>query len=567
MAEDEPGQDRSAPTPESAAAPAREPELTQESAPEPHSGPQAEPQAESLAEPQAEPQAESLSELPTGSAGERKGAFRLPAGRRLVLAGARGVVGLVGVGIAIATVSAATVLPIPVLGTGATSSVVNPVAAAQQRICPGPVLRLGDETGQEATTAISLGRAEVARSSTRGTPALENLTPTGNAANTPSERLVLAPAAAGEDPGLLAGSQSQYASAPDYVGFAATDCAAPSSESWLVGGSTVTGRTTLLELNNPSKVAALVGITVFSETGTIQAAGTDGILVPAGGQHILSLAGFAPGIASPVVRVVSQGGQVTAHLQESIVRTLDPGGVDLVGTTTRPSTVTVIPGIVVADHETIEAAAGLQGYQDIHGVLRVLVPGDPGDGTTSVTVSVISEDASSPTSEATITVDTGRVADVPLGDFAAGTYTIVVTTEKPAVATIRTSAVTLAAGAEPRVTATDLAWFVGAPELRDRALVSIAPGPQPMVHLVNTGTAEAVVTLEPTSGGGAGNTVTIAVGGAVAVPVTGGQSYLLAGFASLRASVSYQGDGRLAGFVAHPQERLAQPVTVYHQFG
>ena len=559
MAEDEPGQDRSEPIPESAAAPAGESEGAQDSAPEPYSEPPAESHAESHSEPHG------------NDRGDPKGTLRRPAGRRLVLAGARGAVGLVGIGLAIATVSAATVLPIPVLGTGATSTVVNPVAATQQRICPGPVLRLGDDAGQEATTAISLGRADVERASTRGTPALENLAPTGNAANTPSERLVLDPAAAGEDPGLLAGSQSQYVDAPDYVGFAATDCAVPSSESWLVGGSTVTGRTTLLELNNPSKVAALVGVTVFSETGTIQAAGTDGILVPAGGQHILSLAGFAPGIASPVVKVISEGGQVTAHLQESIVRTLDPGGVDLVGTTTRPSTVTVIPGIVVADHETIEAAAGLQGYQDIQGVLRVLVPGDPGDGSTSVTVSVISEDASSPTSEATITVDTGRVADVPLGDFAAGTYTIVVTTEAPAVAAIRTSAVTLAAaasaGAEPTVAATDLAWFVGAPELRDRALVSTAPGPQPMVHLVNTGTAEAVVTLEPTSGGGAGNTVTIAAGGAVAVPVTDGRSYLLSGFDSLRASVSYQGDGRLAGFVTHPQERLAQPVTVYHQFG
>lgn len=490
-------------------------------------------------------------------------------GRRLVLAGARGAVGLVGVGVAAAAVAAATLLPIPVLGTGSTSSVVNPVAATQQRVCPGPVLRLGDDTGQEATTANSLGMPEVERASTRGTPDLENLTPTGNAANVPSQRLVLAPAAAGEDPGLLAGSQSQYAEAGDYVGFAATDCAVPSSESWLVGGSTLTGRTTLIELNNPSKVAALVSITVFSETGQIEAAGTDGILVPAGGQSILSLAGFAPGIASPVVRVVSTGGQVTAHLQESIVRTLEPGGVDLFGATTRPSTVTVIPGIIVEGQETIEAAVGLPGYQDILGALRVFVPGVPGAGSTSVTVSVISEDGSAPTSEATIMVDTGRVADVPLGGFAGGTYTIIVSSESPAVAAVRTSTVTLAAGAapeaEPTVTATDVAWFVGAPELRDRALVSVAPGPSPVLHLVNTGAVEAVVTLEPAAG--AGNTVTVAAGGAVAVPVIEGQSYTLAGFDSLRVSVSYQGDGRLAGFVVRPQERLAQPVTVYHQFG
>lgn len=496
---------------------------------------------------------------------------RRPSGRRIVLAGARGVVGLIGVGVAIATVTAATVLPLPTLGTGATSTVVNPVAATQQRICPGPILKLGDDTGQEATTALSLGSADIERAATRGTPALENLTPTDNTANIPSQRLILPPAAAGEDPGLLAGSQSQYVDAGDDVGFAATDCAAPSSENWLVGGSTVTGRTTLLELSNPSNVAALVTLSLYSETGAVEAAGTDGILVPAGSQRILSLAGFAPGIASPAVRIDSKGGQVSAHLQESIVRTLDPGGLDILGATTRPATTTIIPGIVVADHDAIESAAGLQGYQDIQGALRVLVPGDPGDGPNSVTVSVISEDGTAPTSEATITVDTGRVTDVPLGDFAAGNYTIIVTSDAPAVSAIRTSTVTLRAGATPdaapTVEATDVAWFVGAPELHDQALVAVAPGPGATLHLANAGETDAVVTLEPTAGDGAGNTVTIAAGSALAVPVTAGQSYTLTGFDSLRATVSYQGDGRLAGFVIHPQERLAQAVTVYHQYG
>ncbi len=122
-----------------------------------------------------------------------------------------------------------------------------------------------------------------------------------------------------------------------------------------------------------------------------------------------------------------------------------------------------------------------------------------------------------------------------------------------------------AEGATPAVGVTDFAWFVGAPELHGPALVSVAPGPAPMLHLVNTGSADAVVTIDADAG--ADNTVTVPAGGAVAVRVTDAQSYTLAGFDSLRVAVSYQGDGRLAGFVLHPQERLAQPVTVYHQFG
>lgn len=512
---------------------------------------------------------------------------RPSASRRLVLVGARSAIGIIGVAAAAVTVAAATWLPIPVLGTGPSSTVVTPVAATQLRICPGPVLRLGDDTGQEATTALSLGRADVVRFSTRGTPALENMETTGEESNTPSQRLSLPAGEAGEDPGLLAGSQSQYADADDYVGFAATDCATPSSESWLVGGSTITGRTTLIELNNPSKVGSLVSITVYSETGIVSAAGTDGIAVPAGGQRILSLAGFAPGVASPVIRVVSTGGQVTASLQQSIVRTLDPGGVDLFGATTRPSTLTVIPGVIISDHDAIDAAAGIDGYGDIGGVLRVFVPGsggavDPGAAPIPVTVTAIPEDGESSPIVSTLEVDPGIVTDVPLGDFAPGSYTITVASEAEAVAAVRTSTVTITGGTDAGggdaasgdtgpapdaadVVATDFAWFVGAPELHERALVSVAPGPSPVLHLVNPGTADAVVTIEASAG--AGNTVTVPAGGAVAVPVMDGRSYLLAGFDILRAGIGYQGDGRLAGFVVRPQERVAQPITVFRHYG
>lgn len=519
----------------------------------------------------------------------------VPSARRLALVGARSAIGLVGVAVAAVAVAAATWLPTPVIGTGPSSTVVTPVAATQLRICPGPILRLGDATGQEATTAISLGRADVVRSATHGTPSLENMDATGNETNAPSQRLSLPPAEAGEEPGLLAGSQSQYAEADDYVGFAATDCATPGSESWLVGGSTTTGRTTLIALNNPSKVASTVSITVYSETGIVNAAGTEGIVVPSGGQRILSLAGFAPGLANPVIRVVSTGGQVTANLQQSIVRTLVPGGVDLFGASTRPSTFTVIPGVAITDHDTIEAAAGADGYQDIGGVLRMFVPG-PGDGADSgsapfpVTVTAIPEDGESPAIASTLEVDPGVVTDFPLGDFEAGNYTITVLSDVAAVAAVRTSTVTIAGGtilddtdaggtdAGPgdaasdgtasgtvEVASTDFAWFVGAPELHGQALVSVAPGPSPLLHLVNTGTTDAVVTIEASAG--AGNTVTVPAGGAVAVPVTDGLSYTLAGFDTLRVGVSYQGDGRLAGFVVRPQERVSQPVTVYHQYG
>ncbi len=490
--------------------------------------------------------------------------------RKFALAGARGVVGLIGVGIAAVTVAAATWLPLPVVGAGPESTVITPVASTQQRICSGPILRLGDETGQDATTAISVGSASVTSAATVGTPRLENLDSTEVESNTPAQRLILDPGEEGAVPGLLAGSQSQFVDESDYVGFAASDCAKASSDSWLVGGSTITGRTTLLELGNPSKVASTVSIEIYSETGIVDTAGTEGIVVPPGGTRVLSLAGFAPGIAQPVVHVVSTGGQVAASLQESIVRTLTPGGVDVFGASTRPSTFTVIPGVVISAADSLEATGGLDGYQDITSSLRVLVPGT---GSTAVTVSAYAEDGTTAPNVSELTVDAGKVTDIPLGDFAEGTWTLTVSSEEPAVAAARSSTVTLAddpaadvaTGADPLVTATDFAWFVGAPELSGTALVSVANGPNPILHLVNTGSTSAVVTIDASVG--ADTTVTIAADRAVAIPVVGALSYTLRGFDSLRASVSYQEDGKLSGFVVSPPERVSQPVTVYHQFG
>lgn len=492
--------------------------------------------------------------------------------RRLALVGARGALGFVAIGIAGASIAAATLIPLPQVGVGPTSTVVSPVAATQQRICAGPVLQLGNDIGQDATTAISVGRADVTQAATTGTPLRENMDATENATNTPSQRLMLAPPPAGEEPGVLAGSQSQVVDAPDITGFAASECVKPSAESWLVGGSTLTGRTTLLSLSNPSKVNATVRLTIYSENGRVDAVGTEGIVVQPGGRRVLSLAGFAPGIASPVVKVESFGGQVAAALQQSIVRTLTPGGIDVVTSSTVPASVTVIPGIVIANQSHVTTASTINGYDDLAGVLRVFVPGE---GRSEVTISALPEDGVGLAHSSTLSVEGGVVTDLPLGEFTDGTWTLTVTSDRTVVAAARTSTVTLddtpAIDSDQTqitpdaVVATDFAWFVGAPALTQRSLVSVATGPDPVLHLVNTETSDAVITIDATAG--AGTTVTVPAGGALAVPVAGGVSYIVSGFQTVRIAVTYQGDGALAGFVVSPPDRGSQSVTVFNQYG
>ena len=105
----------------------------------------------------------------------------------------------------------------------------------------------------------------------------------------------------------------------------------------------------------------------------------NGIDVPAGAQRVLSLAGFAPGLVSPVVHVEARGGQVIAFLQQSIVRGLDAVGVDLVDAAPDPATDLTFPGVRVFDSVGVNRALSLDDWDDVAPIVRIAEPGDDGD--------------------------------------------------------------------------------------------------------------------------------------------------------------------------------------------
>src|SRR4051794_22878165 len=76
--------------------------------------------------------------------------------------GARVLAGVVAVGGAGALVLGAAALPSPAAATSGTD--VTPVPVDQLRVCPGPLIQLGDD--QAATTMTSFGSPDV----TAGTP-------------------------------------------------------------------------------------------------------------------------------------------------------------------------------------------------------------------------------------------------------------------------------------------------------------------------------------------------------------------------------------------------------------
>jgi hypothetical protein len=504
-----------------------------------------------------------LPDEPTGEAHERDDLFpdetELPSrvrtpvtARGVAIIGARTVAGLVAVGVAVATVAAASLLPLPTVTAKAPAFTVVPVPTAQQLVCPGAILRLADDSGAGATDVSAIGRPTVLSEASGGnvdSVAIQNSeAQTGGGAAAPT---VISTPPNQADPSaqlLLSGAQSQQVDAGDFVGLAAAACTRAVGESWLVGGSTTVGRTTLLVLDNPSEVAATVDIELFGAEGAILAPGTRGIIVPPSGQRVLSLAGFQPDVAAPVVHVTSTGGQVSATLQQSIVRGLEPGGVDIVASAPLSSS-TIIPGVLLPDVPAAQALrSGGAAFDDVITLLRLFAPGE---GTVPVTVSLIPEDGAQTGASFDVELEAGRATEVSLEDVVTGSYTVRIESESPIASAVRA---TSAVGST-----TDFAWYVPAPQLVDEAQLTVAPGMPARLHLANLSATEAVVQL---SGVGGVVPITVPAGGGTSVALESG-SYTLSGFEQLHAAVTLAGNGLLAHYAVQPPGETSSPLVVY----
>jgi hypothetical protein len=475
------------------------------------------------------------------------------AARRTVIAtSARALGAALTLGAGAALVAGAVLIPLPSHTVGSPSVEVEPTPLPQSLVCAGSLLQLSNGAGGDATAASGIGSPQ--RSSGAGEAGVEivqsalaapdNSTATDETAPT----VVTAPDA---DPGVLvAAAQSVAVTQEDAAGLASTNCAEAEADSWLVGGATTVGRTSFVLLSNPSEVTADVDLEFFTEAGRVDAPGSTGITVPAQSQRVFSLAGFAPNAKYPVVHVVSTGGYVAAALQQTVIRGLEPGGVELAGPTAAPSTDAVFAGVKIAGTSAIAERLSADGYADLQAALRVYVPGDD-DAT--ITVSVASESSGSADGSYTVSATAGVVSEIPLKDLPDGSYSVTLESTQPIVASARTSA--LSAGA------VDFSWNQAAAPLDDEALVPIAPGPSPRIHLANSGDDDASVTLR--TGSGAPVTIVVPAGGTKGLEAQPNTVYSATMTEPVSIGVGYSSDGRLSAYTVAAPSELAASITVY----
>ena len=466
--------------------------------------------------------------------------------RRVARTSGRLTAGIIGVALAGVSVLAVGTLDLPRVTAAVPSAVITPTAADQSRVCTGPLLQLA---GDGTSNAVAIGAAELTTGS-QAEPAQTPLSaPNNQAGDAFGSPLVVSEASETDavTAPLLAASQSQSAGVENLSGFAAAACSEANAAAWLVGGSTDVGRTSVLSLTNPTRSDAIVDLSIWGEAGVIDAPGSQGIIVKAGEQKLLSLAALAPNLITPVVHVASRGGQVSAVLQHSVVRGLTPHGVDFVAPTAPPANEQTLSGVVISATSPVVSD---EDYDDNSAALRLIAPGTE---TARVSVRFTSEDGAASPAPLEYDLQAGVGTELSLRTLPAGSYTVEISSDQPVVAGARTSTIV--------GDASDFAWFQASTALPDTVMIAVPAGDSPVLHLANPGTRALTVDLEASVGENL--TAEVPAGSSVAVPVAAGVSYEVSGVEGAIGSLSITTATGISAFAVQPANPSATPVTVY----
>lgn len=453
--------------------------------------------------------------------------------RDVVRWSARAAAGLAAAALGVGVVLGANSLP-PSARVEATApaSTVQPASPLQSRVCAGPALRVGTSDGENALAIAALAEPAVSIGSSGGELDQARLSVAGTDGLSGGESVVQR-----NEESTLSAAQSIRLDLEAVRGFAASECAEGRLDQWLVGGSTRTGRQTVLTIANAAEVPASVDVTVYGPDGSVATVGSTGITVAPATEQVLDLASIAPGVADAVVHVASTGAPVAAHLQQSTTRALEQGGFEIIDPVAAGSSA-VLPGVAVAAPTGLETR---EGYDDIRPVLRLLSP----DGGTA-RVAFHAADGAIIESEGVL--EAGLVTDFELDELPVGTYAIHVEADAPIVAGARVSA-TSSEGL-------DFDWIAAGKPRSGTSAIAVPEGPGAVVHIVSASDAAQEIVVD-------GVTAQLDAGDVHEQAVTAGGSIEVTGEA-LVIAVGYGAAGRIGSFTASPQGPAAQGVLVVH---
>lgn len=449
---------------------------------------------------------------------------------RLVATGSRLVVGLLVAGGLVAGTVAAIPLTLPGVHTEPARTVVTPDAGESVLVCAGPFRALGRD-GSDALQMQAAGTPAI----TTGTDGAEPVRGEVSAADIVGDSAVAV--FTSEGGALVSAAQSLTLRDPDLSGLAAAACRPTQMQAWLVGGTASVGAADVVTIANPSEIASTVTITTYGDAEPSERTA----IVPARTQIAYPLASAAVGQSSLVVHIAADGAAVRAALQSSLVRTLDPGGIDLQDDAGGPAFTHVLAGVQVNRLDADEVTTRV----------RLLAP--DADSEAEITVRAVGSDRDA-IEPLRVPLTAGTPLDVGFPGLASGTYRIDVTASEPVVA-----AAWQTNGFHP---GSDFAWMTPAPVLEGSTLLTVPASATARLHVLDAAGAQGDVVLTDLASGDT-LTITVDAGGAALTPLRSGTTYLVESSTLFRAAVALSGRDALAGFPLWPEASRPVSVTVY----
>ena len=396
--------------------------------------------------------------------------------------------------LAVGTVAAAALVPWPEHRAEAPSVLVQPAESRQQRVCPGPLLDLGEDAAA-ATTASSVGSADLvtaARARRRRAR--------GGAARGTRQPQRRRRRCTGRHRRRTGRRRRRHARRRPVAGRVDRDARRVRRCGLRRGrrGRVARGRRDQprpqrtrapLEPHRRRRDRRRAG---DGEAGPVEAPSALGIIVPPGSQRVLSLAGLAPNLTSPVVHVTSTGGAIAASLETSVVVGLAPAGIELTGVTAAPATSQVIPGLVVPQAGGVEASEDHADGDDFPAV-RLFAPGDDHRRRVDRRRARVRQRRQHHRGDAP-----ARARDSTCRSACStrASYTVRIEADAPVVAAARaTVGGAPRARRMPRRRRTSPGPSPRRPSSTS-AVIAVPPGPSPTLHLVNPGGAPAEVTVD-----------------------------------------------------------------------
>lgn len=184
-------------------------------------------------------------------------------------------------------------------------------------------------------------------------------------------------------------------------GLAASPCARPVTDAWLVGGGSTVGRLTQVLLVNDDDRPAQVDLLVYGEGGPVPAPGASGIVLPAGSRKQVRLDTLAPNQELVAVHAIARTGRIGLVGLDQEAVGLVPMGMSLIPPS-EAGTRLVIPGVPAPVH---------------YAALELLSP----DADTTVSLALLTADGYvTPAGISSINLEAGKVVAVNLNEALAG---------------------------------------------------------------------------------------------------------------------------------------------------